>query len=121
VGVALSDPLGVTAQPLVVVRREEAIQRIVELCVEKEVQLIVVGLPGRLRGGEGEAAAAARALAAELATATGLPVEMIDEKFTTTSAERIMIESGTRRRRRRQAIDKVAAAIILQSFLDRSR
>ncbi|MGQ0847781.1 MAG: Holliday junction resolvase RuvX [Actinomycetota bacterium] len=121
VGVAVSDSLHITAQPLEVVERNRAVARIVELASRYEVDTIVVGLPTSLDGTERMAATAARAFAADLGAATGLPVEMVDERFTSSTAEKVMLEGGIRRRRRRQNIDKVAAAIILQTFLDRSR
>ena len=81
----------------------------------------VIGLPRRLDGSEGEAAAAARTFAAELARRTAAKIELWDERFTTTIAERALIESGVRRKRRREVIDSVAAAVLLQNWLDARR
>ena len=78
----------------------------------------MVGLPRRLDGSEGEAAAAARALADEASRECGLPVEMWDERLTTVAAERALIAGGMRRQRRRETVDAVAAALMLQSWLD---
>jgi putative Holliday junction resolvase len=119
VGLALSDGLGITARPLEVVPRSRVGERVVELCAEHGVDMLVVGLPTGLNGQEGAAVAGARALGEELAELTGLPVTYIDERFTSKLAESALLESGMRRRSRRDKVDKVAAAIILQSFLDR--
>lgn len=121
VGVAVSDPLRITAGALEVVDRERAVTRVTELVDELEVTRIVLGFPRSLAGGEGPAAAAVRRFAAEIEAATGLSVTLVDERFSTVSAERSMREAGARRRTRRESLDKVAAAIILQGFLDHSQ
>jgi putative Holliday junction resolvase len=79
---------------------------------------IVVGLPRRLDGSEGDSARDARSLADQMGSRTGLPVEMWDERFTTAAAERSLIAAGQRRARRREHIDAVAASLLLQSWLD---
>lgn len=123
VGVAISDALRLTAQPLAVIDRskEELIAAVRRIVADNDVEVIVVGLPTGLSGAEGQAARAARQMAADVAEATGLPVELVDERFTTHIAERAMLEGGVRRRRRRETVDKVAAALILQSYLERQR
>jgi len=121
VGVAVSDPLRLTAQPLEVVPRAGAVARVAELVAEYEVEEIVVGLPTSLNGTEGPPAAAARGFGGEIALATGLEVHYVDERFTTVTAEKAMLAAGAKRRVRRDRLDKVAAAIILQAFLDRSQ
>ena len=88
---------------------------------EYGVELVVVGLPVHLSGEEGTAAEAARAFADSVAAATGLPVELQDERFTTVTAEEALLEGGVRRRERREIRDKVAAAVMLQGYLDGSR
>ena len=120
---AISDALRLTAQPLAVIDRskEDLIDAVRRIVADNDVEVIVVGLPTGLSGAEGEAARAAREMAGDVAEATGLPVELIDERFTTHIAERAMLEGGVRRRRRRETVDKVAAAIILQSYLERQR
>lgn len=120
VGLALSDPLGITAQPLEVIerRRTEPFARIAELVREYEVERIIVGRPLRLDGSAGPAVQAVEQFAAELAKRVEVPIEMWDERLSTAQAERVMIAGGARRDRRRQAIDKIAAALILQSYLD---
>lgn len=119
VGVALSDALRITAQPLEVVARTRAVARIAEIVAEYEIEEIVIGLPTSLNGNEGPPAAAARAFGGEVAHATGIDVSYADERFTTVTAEKVMLEAGAKRQVRRDSLDKVAAAIILQSFLDR--
>jgi putative Holliday junction resolvase len=116
----MSDPLRITAQPLEVVARSKAVRRIKDLVAEFLIVEIVVGLPVSLDGGHGEAAKAARQFGAEVAAATGLDVTYLDERFTTVTAEKAMLEAGARRTVRRDNVDKVAAAIILRAFLDRS-
>jgi len=88
---------------------------------DREVRVIVVGLPRRLDGSEGEAAVSARALAREVGRRTGVRCELWDERFTTAQAERELISAGARRRRRRDAIDAAAATLLLQSWLDSPR
>lgn len=119
VGLAISDPLGITAQPLDVIDAEKAVEEIARLCQELEVTEIVVGLPVTESGDEGASADMARTLADDIAQATGREVTTLDERYTTRMAESLMIEAGTRRRRRRGAVDKVAAAVLLRSYLDR--
>jgi putative Holliday junction resolvase len=94
-------------------------ERVVELCAEHGVDMLVVGRPTGLSGQEGDSALAARALGEELAELTGVPVTYVDERFTSKLAESALLESGMRRRSRRDKVDKVAAAIILQTYLDR--
>ena len=119
VGIAVSDALRMTAQPLEVVARSIAVDRVKELVAEYEVREIVVGLPTSLNGTEGPPAIAARAFGDQISLATGVEVRYADERFTTVTAEKAMLEGGASRRVRRDSLDKVAAAIILQGFLDR--
>jgi putative Holliday junction resolvase len=123
VGLAVSDPLGLTGQPHSVLDAEAPglIAEIGRVAAELGVERIVVGLPVSLNGSEGPAAAAARRFAAELAAATGLPVEMFDERFTTVSAERVLAAARLPGRRRRAVRDRVAAAVLLQAYLDGGR
>ena len=121
VGVALSDPLHITAQGYTVIdtRAMDVPEEVARIASEKDVERIVVGLPTSLSGHEGASAEAARKLAAEIADVSGLPVEMSDERFTTRTAEAALLEGKVRRKRRRQLVDQVAAAVILQHYLDR--
>ena len=121
VGVAVSDPTGTIAQPLMSVPAEPAatlVARLSALAREREAERLVVGLPRRMDGGAGPEAKAARALADELRRATGLPVALVDERLTSVAAERALLAGGASRARRRQLSDQVAAALILQSYLD---
>jgi putative holliday junction resolvase len=124
VGVAVSDPTATIAQPLAVVPAEPAatlVERLVALAREQEAERLVVGLPRRLDGGQGPEARAARTLAQDLRRAAGLPVTLVDERLTSVAAERSLLASGASRARRRQLSDQVAAALILQSYLDAER
>jgi putative Holliday junction resolvase len=104
-----------------VVPRATAVDEVVILVKEQDIGTIVVGLPTGLSGGEGMSATEARKLADELASATGVDVVLLDERFTSRLAEVALLESGMKRRRRRETVDKVAAAIILQDYLDRQQ
>jgi len=121
VGLAISDPLGLTARPLSVVPRSEVLDEVENLVKEQDIGTIVVGLPTGLSGGEGVSATEARKLAEEIRTVTGVDVVMVDERFTSRLAEVALLESGMKRRKRRETVDKVAAAIILQDYLDRNQ
>lgn len=118
IGLAISDGLGLTARPLEVVARpdlETALRRIFD---QYPIAEVVVGLPTALGGHEGESATAARALGEEIGELLAVPVRYVDERFTSRIAESALLESGMKRRDRKATVDKVAAAIILQTFLD---
>ena len=123
VGVALSDPLGIIAQPHSVIDRnaEDVTTKVRELVAEFDVAEVVVGLPVSLSGVEGPSAQRARALGEELAAALEVPVIFFDERFTSVQAEAALLESGMRRADRKGARDKVAAALILQGYMDGRR
>lgn len=121
VGLAAADPTGSLATPVAVlprVRRAALWDRVRREAAERDAAVIVVGLPRELDGSEGVAAADARALAADAERETGLPVELWDERFTSAQAERQLIAGGMRRERRRRTVDGVAAALMLQGWLD---
>lgn len=121
VGVAVSDELGMTAQPLETVhigRGESAVPRIAALCAELGVERIVAGVPFELDGRAGKMVRVVRRVLEQVATATGLPVEEVDERLTSRQVERTLIEADVSRARRKQVIDKLAAALILQGWLD---
>jgi putative Holliday junction resolvase len=120
IGVALSDPSGLIAQPYRVLdrRRGNAIEQITQICDEEGIETIVVGLPVSLSGEEGAAAVAARKLGSEVAEATGRNLVYWDERFTSVQAEQALLESGMRREKRRDTRDMVAAALMLQGYLD---
>ena len=124
VGIAVSDPTGTIAQPLTTIDAEPPetlAARLAELAAAHEAKRIVVGLPRRLDGSHGPAAKAARELADSMRKASGLPVELVDERLTTVAAERSMLAAGARRAKRHATVDRVAAALLLQSHLDRQR
>ena len=118
VGLAISDSLGMVATPLTVLERQSAVDDIVRLVQDRDVDTIVVGLPTGLDGTEGQAARDARNLGDELKRQTGVEIVFRDERFTSRMAESALLESGMRRRDRRNTVDKVAASIILQDYLD---
>ena len=124
VGVAISDPLGLTAQPLEVIRYtrwSEVETRLAELISHYGVQQLIVGLPRRTDGTLGPEAGDVQRKAERLAAQLGVPCRLWDERLTTVQAERILLEGDVKRRRRRQVIDRMAAALILQSYLDAHR
>ena len=127
VGVAISDPLLVTAQAHEIIRREKENQlrktlaRIEQLCVEFEISKIVLGLPMHMNGDEGVRAQLSRDFAESLERRTGLPVVMYDERLTTVEADEIMKEVGVRRENRKEYVDMIAAQIILQDYLDNNK
>lgn len=124
VGVAVSDPTGTIAQPLTVLSAHPAetlIERLAALTREQEATALVVGLPRRLDGRLGPEAEAARRLADQLQSATGLQVTLVDERLTSAAAERALLSTGASRARRRRLSDQVAAALILQTFLESRR
>ena len=119
IGVAISDPQGVLAVPVETINSDKAaIQTLVGLASERDVVLIVVGLPRSLSGEEGSAAQRSRNFATRLASATSIPVCLLDERMTTVSATRQLQEAGRSSRSSRQVVDQVAAVVILQSALD---
>lgn len=124
VGLALSDPTGTIATALSTLPAAPADTlpaRIAATAASHSAERIIVGLPLRLDGSRGPEAAAAERLAAGMRKASGLPVELVDERLTTAAAERSLLEGGVRRGKRRAAIDRVAAVILLQGHLERLR
>jgi putative Holliday junction resolvase len=125
IGVALSDSAGTVATPYEVVPRSgdrpRDHRRISTLADEAGAECLVVGLPLSLDGSVGRAAEAALAEADELASATGLSVEMWDERLTTVTADRDLMALDLRADARRRVVDKVAAAVMLQAWLDHRR
>lgn len=121
IGVALSDPLGWTAQGHSVLQRSSPsrdFDYLSQLCTEWQVEKIVVGLPLNMNGSIGPRAELVKGFAAELSRATGLVVELWDERLSTRSAEQILLAADVSRRKRKQVIDKLAAVTILQGYLD---
>ena len=124
VGVAVSDPLGITAQAVETVERKaenklrQTLARIEVLAKEYEVEKFVLGLPKHMNNDIGERAEKSIEFGEMLHRRTGIEVVMWDERLTTASAERTLIEAGVRRENRKQVIDQIAAVFILQSYLD---
>jgi putative Holliday junction resolvase len=122
IGVAVSDRSGTIASPLTVVMRSGDVardhQRIRDLVLEEEAERVIVGLPLSLDGGMGPAARAAVAEADAMASVVGVPVETFDERLTTVTAESVLREQRMRAEARRRVIDRVAAAVMLQTWLD---
>ena len=124
VGVAVSDGLLLTAQGVETIERKDESKlrktcaRIEELIAEYEVTEIVLGLPKNMNNTEGERVEKTKAFVEMLERRTGLPVHYWDERLTTVAAEQILMESGVRRENRKAVIDKVAAGLILQGYLD---
>ncbi|MCR4962990.1 MAG: Holliday junction resolvase RuvX [Firmicutes bacterium] len=121
IGVAVSDPLGITAQGLTTLRRTEmaadigAIQKIV---AEYQVEQIVIGLPLNMNGSQGPAAAMAREVGNALSAAGSPPLLYRDERLTTVMAEKAMLEGDLSRKKRKKIVDRIAAVLILQNYLD---
>lgn len=122
IGVAIGDRTGTIASPLLVLQRSGSLRRdhqaIAELVIEEEADIVVVGLPLNMNGSSGPAARAAIDEAAALATVVGVPVVTFDERRTTVTADQAMIEANMRAQARRRIVDKIAAAVMLQNWLD---
>ena len=124
VGVAVSDPLGLTAQGVEIIRRKsenklrQTLARIEELAAQYQVEKIVLGFPKNMNNTIGDRAEKSLEFAEMLKKRTGLPVFMWDERLTTVAADRYMMEAGIRRENRRQYVDEIAAVFILQGYLD---
>jgi putative holliday junction resolvase len=122
VGLATSDETHTIATPLEALPRQRDLwPRLLAEISQRSIDMVVVGLPRRLDGGEGEAAEDARAFAAELERRAHVAVSLWDERYTTALAERHLVSAGVRRRQRRDSVDAVAAALMLQSWLDAQR
>jgi len=122
IGVAISDPLGFTAQGITVVMRQSLpkdLDQLKKLVRDYNVTAIVVGLPLSLNNALGPQAEKVKHFANKLQKAIPLPLEYVDERFSTTMAERTLLAADVSRQKRKGVIDKMAAQIILQSFLDR--
>ena len=123
-GVAISDPLGITAQGIETIQRPQdnklrrTLARIEELVKEYQVTKIVLGFPKNMNNTIGERAEKSLEFRDMLERRTGLPVVMWDERLTTVSAERTLMESGVRRENRKEYVDMIAAVYILQGYLD---
>ena len=124
IGVAISDPLGLTAQNRSFITRADTkgtVEQLQELIDHHDVSRIVVGLPLNMNGSEGESARLARTFSRELERHLKLPVVMWDERLSTAEADRLMKEAGLSRKKRSSRLDGMAAQLILQSYLDSHR
>jgi putative Holliday junction resolvase len=120
IGVAVSDPLGATAQPLETMERDEHVaERIGRMIRETGATRLVVGLPLLMDGSEGAQARRVREFAKTLGGKVGAPVEFVDERLTTREAEGVLSEGGVKSQLRKEASDRIAAALILRSYMDR--
>ena len=121
IGVAVSDETKTFAQPLEYILTEPFaafLIRLKELIQEKEVELIIIGQPRNMDGSYGPAAEKVAAFVGALQSAITVPIKLRDERLTSTMANRILIEGGVRRDQRKEKVDKMAAAILLQTYLD---
>ncbi|MHB9144429.1 MAG: Holliday junction resolvase RuvX [Symbiobacteriia bacterium] len=125
IGLAVSDELGFTAQPLEVIRRtrsekdpEQGLEQVLAVAARLQVGAFIVGLPRNMNGTFGPSAEACKTFAGRLGEKSGLPVYLVDERLTTVAANRALIEGNVSRARRRQLVDATAASLILQTYLD---
>lgn len=121
IGIALSDELKMIAQPLEFVLAEpfaDFLKRLKAIIVEKEVELILIGMPRNMDGSYGEAARKVQEFVAVLKEAITVPIKTWDERLTSAQANRFLIQADVRRDKRKEKVDKTAAAILLQSYLD---
>ncbi|MHB0975873.1 MAG: Holliday junction resolvase RuvX [Candidatus Aquicultorales bacterium] len=125
IGVALSDPDGLIAQPLEIIDRKtsasDGIGRIKELVDEYEADEIVAGLPLTMEGEPGPQAKAVTEYVRELERIVGVPIKLWDERLTTVMVDRTMVSADVKRRKRKKLVDQLAAAVILQGYLDARR
>jgi putative holliday junction resolvase len=121
IGVAVSDELKMIAQPLEYILAEPSaafLARLLELIDDKEVELILVGMPRNMDGTYGPAAQKVQEFVAVLKCAVNVPIRLWDERLTSAQANRLLIQGNVRRDKRKEKVDKMAAAILLQSYLD---
>ncbi len=124
IGVALSDPEGILASPFTIIHRRDErldIEAIIDIVNQHEVKQIVVGLPRSMDGSIGRQAEKVKSLTQKLCSHTEVPVEFRDERLTTVSAKRLMQAANTKKTKRKTKDDAIAAALILQSYLDEAR
>ena len=121
IGVAVSDPLGLTAQGVTTIRRRDIdrdMQALADIIREYEAEQILIGLPLNMNGTAGPSVDMAKELGAEAESRLGLPVIYRDERLSTVAAGRTLLEGDVSRKKRRQVIDKMAAVFVLQGYLD---
>jgi len=121
IGVAVSDPMGWTAQPITVIHRSgvaKDVRALMDAIKEFEIERVVAGLPLQMNGEEGPQAKRVRGFCDALSATTGLEIAYQDERLTTVQSRRLLESAGVRRDRRKEVLDKMAAALILQAWLD---
>src|SRR6476646_6242061 len=121
IGVAISDELKMIAQPLEFIPAEpfaKFLERLKDILREREVEMILIGLPRNMDGSYGPAALKVQEFVAALRDAITIPIQTWDERLTSAQAQRFLIQGGVRRKERKEKVDKTAAAILLQSYLD---
>ena len=121
IGIAVSDETKLIAQPLEFIPAEpfaDFLARLKEILRDKEVELIVVGMPRNMDGSYGPAALKVQDFVAALKNAITVPIKTLDERLTSVQANRLLIQGNVRRDKRKEKVDKMAAAILLQSYLD---
>jgi len=120
-GIAISDELGMIAQPLEFILAEpfaDFLNRLKEIIREKQVELILIGMPRNMDGSYGPAALKVQDFVAVLKSALTVPIKTLDERLTSVQANRVLIQNNVRRGERKEKVDKMAAAILLQGYLD---
>ncbi len=120
IGLAISDPLGITAQGLEIIHYatiEEALEKIICVCREYEISRVVIGNPINMSGSKGAASEKAETFAGLLREKLAVPVVMIDERLTSSSAEKVLISGGVSRKKRKAVKDKIAAVLILETYM----
>lgn len=121
IGVALSDELKIIASPLEYIPAEpfaDFLARLKEIIREKEIELIIIGMPRNMDGSYGPAALKVQEFVAVLKEALTIPIKTLDERLTTVQAQKFLIQGNVRRKERKEKVDKTAAALLLQSYLD---
>ncbi len=122
IGIALSDPLGITAQPFLTLEKNSNVfNKIAKIVQRYSVEKIIAGLPINMNGSYGDSAKKVLSFIEELKKFVKIEIETIDERLTTQQAEKTLLESNTSREKRKKNIDKITAAIILQTYLESKR
>jgi putative Holliday junction resolvase len=121
VGIAVSDPLGITAQPLPYIKNDQSMFVQLKAIIEKfEIEIILLGYPRQMSGKEGIAASKVRSFCENIKNELNIPVNMWDERLTTKMAEKSLINAGISREKRKELVDSISASMMLQSYMDSS-
>jgi len=116
-GLAISDPLGITAQPLCTIPSNDLLEKVKHFQSLYEIEKIILGFPIQLNGKEGMAAIAVKKVQNDIEKKTNIQVELVDERLTTASVEKTLINADLSRKNRKKVIDKLAATVLLQEYL----